>query len=406
MRVRAGIMNKEKMSLDDIKNALKNDEFIFYYQPKISMVSGKIVGAEALIRWRMEDGTIVPPLEFIPLAEKSGFITELTRGVFQKLIADIVDTDGFGCDTEECSISFNASAQDFHNMDFIDDIRQVINKDLIDPRRIEIELTETSISIEKDISNRLSSLVDLGVGLAMDDFGTGYSTLDALNKSCFTAIKIDREIINQATSSGKGKEIVALSLRMGYQLGLDVIAEGIETEEVYTALQHLGCTVAQGYWISRPLPRREFVEFIRKDLQWPSSSLGILYLAQQEHIHWRKEIIEHAFFSGVKRYYAALEETPVIDYRSCGLGRWYYGKLGRKMNRTPTFESLGDPHKRLHQLGEKLLNAIEKSNSGKELEYIFHDFKTHSSIVMTLLQQLENEYLLFENNNKRFKGPV
>lgn len=283
-------------------------------------------------------------------------------------------------------------------MGFINDIQLAIEKKLIDPSRIEIELTETSISTEKNISDRLSSLVELGVGLAMDDFGTGYSTLNALNKSCFTAIKIDREIISQATSSGKGKEIVALSLRMGYQLGLDVVAEGVETKDIYTALQHLGCTVAQGSWISQPLPREEFVKFIKNDMQWPSSSLGILYLAQQEHIHWSKEIVEQTFFSGTKKLYSALGEIPVTDYKSCGLGKWYYGKIGREMNRTPTFKSLGDPHKRLHQLGEDLLNAIENSSSRKELEYIFHDFKIHSNIVMALLQQLENKYLLSENS--------
>jgi len=122
-------------------------------------------------------------------------------------------------------------------------------------------------------------------------------------------------------------------------------------------------------------------------------------LAQQEHIHWRKEIIEYAFFNETRKLYIALGEIPEFDYRTCGLGRWYYGKIGQKMIRTSTFESLGNPHKRLHKLGEELISAISSDEPSKELASIFHDFKTHSNIVMTLLQQLENEYLLSEANH-------
>ncbi len=243
-------LNKYTISLREIKSALENDEFIFYYQPKVSMITGKVCGAEALIRWLKPDGQIIPPSEFIPLAESSGFITDITKAMFQKLIADIATFD----DTmDDLVISMNASTKDFRDSGFDNLIHDAIEAKKVDPNMVEIELTESAILDDCDIINgAVKALVNMGIPLVMDDFGTGYSSIDILSLFPFSTIKLDRGVISRMELSDRNRTIVEASIRMGHQLQLEVIAEGIENETVYRCLQSSGCAVGQGYWISPP----------------------------------------------------------------------------------------------------------------------------------------------------------
>lgn len=164
------------IDINSIKSALKNNEFIFFYQPKVSFISGKIIGAEALIRWRRSDGAIIPPSEFIPLAESTGFITEITTSMFPRLINEFQSLRSL---SENFQIAFNISAKDLKTPRLLLLLREAISTGLIGQKEIQFEITEsTIIKKEQSVKKSLAGLVSAGVDIVMDDFGTGYSSLD------------------------------------------------------------------------------------------------------------------------------------------------------------------------------------------------------------------------------------
>jgi len=384
-------MIKSTVTLQEIEGALKNDQFLFYYQPKVSMITGEIIGAEALIRWQKQNGTIVPPSDFIPLAESSGFISEITKAMFQKLIVDMVilnDIEG------DFTVSINASTKDFDDSIFIDHIRRAIEGKQVNPNNIEIELTESSLLGDNNaISTNFSTLTDMDVSLVMDDFGTGFSSIDMLSKLPFSTIKLDQGVVSRMANSEKNQLIVESSIRMGHQLGLNIVAEGIESEEVYLALQNSGCTIAQGYWISRPLPLFDLLEFVAQKKSWPSTAVGLLYMAQLDHIHWRKSIIDGVLsINNRSKSNFNFRGKPESDSESCMLGKWYYG-VGRKFSGISPYDELEKPHRQLHELGNALIAAVEKGDSKKELVDMMRDLSKLSGVVIKLLQDLESEII-------------
>jgi len=379
------------ITLQEIRSALEDDELVFYYQPKVSMITGKVIGAEALLRWLKPDGRIFAPLEFLPLAEATGFISRITREMFQKLIVDMtIFNDIVG----EFTVSFNTSAKDFNNAKLVEDIQRAIKMKLVDTLKLEIELTESSLLAESQgINVQLSKLNNLGISLIMDDFGTGFSSIDTLSKWPFSTIKLDRGVVSRMEDSNKNKTIAHTSIQMAHQLSLEVVAEGIESETIYRSLQQAGCTIGQGFWISPPLPLEDFLEFIRRDKRWPATPAGLLYLAQIDHIKWRKDIID-GVFSVVERSdpNTVFRGDPEKDSRFCSLGKWYYGS-GKAFFGVPAYDALEGPHSRLHELGSLLLKNAHSNYSKAELVSIMRDLSKQSTQLIKLLQELENELI-------------
>lgn len=375
------------INLSAITNALSNDEFIFYYQPKVSLISGKICGAEALIRWIKPDGSIIPPDSFIPLAEQTGFINNITLSMFQKLIVDmniLHDIDA------SLKISFNASAKDFLDNKLVEAIRLAIEHKLISADQLEVEITETVI-ISEIVNSRLNmqALHDMGVALVMDDYGIGFSSIDTLAKWPFSSIKLDKGIITQLDTSCKEFTIVQSSIHMAHQLELGVVAEGIETEEVYQILQNMGCLQAQGYWISRPLPLTDFIELCRQNKQWPVDPVGLLHMAQLDHIQWRKAIIDGSYYLRQRKDSDKVRGAPESDPTACRLGRWYYGS-GKYFAGSTCYDQLEEPHNRLHEIGTELLNRSKQDAPKDEITSLMRQLTEQSMQVISLLQQMEN----------------
>ena len=382
-------MTESTLTLLDIKEALKNDEFVFYYQPKVSMITGKTVGAEALIRWHKTNGEVVLPSDFIPLAEESGFISEITRSMFEKLVVDItIFRDLVG----DFKLAINASSKDFCDATFIECVRRAIDTKRIEPKNIEVELTESSLlSTDKAINANFKALVDMGVSLVMDDFGTGFSSVDSLSLYPFSTIKLDQGIVSRMEGCSKNNAIVESSIRMGHSLGLEIVAEGIETEGVYEALQNQGCTIAQGFWISHPLPVYDFLEFIRQNKQWPSTPRGLLYMAQLDHIQWRKSVIDSVFYlHGRADGNYSIRGNPASDCKSCMLGKWYYG-AGQEFTGLSAYDELEQPHEDLHKLGNKIIAAAVAGSSKEELSEMMRELSKISGLLIGLLQDIENQ---------------
>lgn len=386
-------MNRDNktITLPALESALKNGQLIYYYQPKVSLVTGKPSGAEALLRWIEPDGSVIPPSEFIPLAEETGFITHIARAMFPKLIADLLIINDVN---DSLVVSFNLTAQDFESPEMTDLIRCAIVSSQLNPERLQIELTEASI-IDRGksvVRERLQSLVDMGVTLAMDDFGTGYSSIDTLSQWPFKVIKLDRDMIRRMSDCPKSTAIVQSSIRMAHALGISIIAEGIETSEIYDFLMQEGCTEAQGFWMAKPLPMADFLGFIKKDQRWSGLPVGLIHIAQLDHIHWRKTIIDQVVNrsfdnSGtgqVQRF------TAELDHTKCRLGRWIFG-LGKEFKGHKAFDMLEDPHHRLHEIGKKLVSAAERNAPHAEMAILLRELTQTSSLLLGLLQELENQ---------------
>jgi hemerythrin-like metal-binding protein len=382
-------MNECEITRAELKKALLNKEFVYYYQPKISMITGEVCGAEALIRWIKADGTIVPPGKFIPLAESTGFISELTLAMYDNFIVELSIIHDIAPDMP---ISFNASAKDFEDFGLTEKIRKSINNHNIKIGTIEVELTETVMMDDNEsVRRNLLLLNELGVHLVMDDFGTGFSTIDTLSKWPFSTLKIDQGVVNRMLSSDKDLTIIQSSIRMAHQLGLDIVAEGIETEEVYILLQNAGCNTAQGYHCSRPIPLIDFLHFITDGTRWPALPVGLIHMAQLDLIQWRKEVIDGACaLCAVKGNPRPIRGNPNMDPHKSMFGKWYYS-AGRQFEGLEPYDRMEEPHKQLHELGTDLIETARRSTHKEEIMPMIRKLTSLSIEVLNLLQQLENE---------------
>lgn len=385
---------QDLMTEADIIEGIKSNKFTFFYQPKVSLVSGKVIGAEALIRWIDSNGTVKLPATFIPVAEQSSLITEITCHMFPKLVKDILvlmDID------EQLVISFNTSVKDFEDDAFIRLVLNTLKISQLPTNKLQIELTETATLQAGDaILKNINKLRNAGLGLAMDDFGTGYSSIDTLSKWPFTTIKLDQGMVGRILDSDKNSTIVGSSIRMAHELGISVVAEGVETNEQYHHLLEAGCTKVQGFWISKPLPLDQFITFVDADIRWSGIPIGLIHMAIIDHVQWRKELVSELVktaslpLDAPQRKY---QKTPPLSCKECRLGQWYYG-TGQMFRDRKVFQSLEKSHYQFHEIGQMLVNLVSDGAVMKDLTPHLRDLSEKSTEVLSALQELENEGLI------------
>lgn len=247
----------------DLRTALSREEFILYFQLQIDH-NQRALGAEALLRWQHPARGLVPPLKFIPLAEETGLILPIGQWVMETAGAQLrawKNAPGF----EHLQIAVNVSARQFRQPDFVDQVSSMIARFGFQPDRLKIELTESMVldSIDESIT-KMQALKLLGVRFSLDDFGTGYSSLAYLKRLPLDQIKIDQSFVRDITTDSNDAAIVKTIIAMADNLGLDVIAEGVETEQQREFLQLNGCVSYQGYLYSRPVPLSEFEAVVNK----------------------------------------------------------------------------------------------------------------------------------------------
>ena len=236
----------------DMARAIGRDEFEVFYQPKLSLRTGELSGVEALIRWRHPEHGLIPPGEFIPIAEETRMITAIGRWVLERACRDAA---GWG----KVQVAVNLSPAQFTDDNLVATVAAALERSQLPPSLLELEITEGVLLANNERSNSMmNELVELGVNLAMDDFGTGYSSMSYLTKFRFNKIKIDRSFI-QALDRG-GEAIVLAIVGMTKSLGIKSCAEGIESEEQMRVLHRLGIDEIQGYWYGRPMPRADLVK--------------------------------------------------------------------------------------------------------------------------------------------------
>ena len=252
----------ERQSIEEgLRRALERQEFVLYYQPKVDLMSGAINGAEALIRWIHPTRGLIPPMDFIPIAEDCGLILSIGAWALREACAQSRAWTKGGLPA--VTMAVNVSAIEFRDKNFLNRLFEVINETGLDPRLLELELTE-SVLMKHAASTAviLQSLREAGIRLAIDDFGTGYSSLSYLRKFPVDAVKIDQTFIRQI-SADDDTTIVKAVIGMARGLKLRVIAEGVETPEELAFLRAYRCDEAQGYYFSRPVPARQFAMMLK-----------------------------------------------------------------------------------------------------------------------------------------------
>ena len=251
----------ERYALDrELREAVRERSFELYLQSQVNG-DGKVIGAEALVRWRHPQRGLVMPARFIPLAEDSGLIVPMGEWVLHEvcLLIARLDAEGRGL-----RIAVNVSPRQFHQADFVQRIKEILAATGADPTYLTLEITENLlIEHASESVARMTELGALGLRFSIDDFGTGYSSLSRLKAFQVNRLKIDRSFVQDITANPDDAAICNSVIRLGQSLNIEVIAEGVETASQMEVLLRMGCTEMQGYHFARPMPAGEFAAFVR-----------------------------------------------------------------------------------------------------------------------------------------------
>jgi EAL domain-containing protein (putative c-di-GMP-specific phosphodiesterase class I) len=273
-------MHARAMSLlqleTDLRRAVERQEFLLYYQPIISLKTGRVCGVEALIRWRHPEHGIILPSKFIPVAEETGLILQMGQWILREACRQMREWyDRF----PECAgmrVNVNLSSKQFSQPDLIEQITRTLNETGLAPAGLRLEITESVVmeNIES-ATGMLQQLRDLGVESSIDDFGTGYSSLSYLHRFPSSTLKIDRSFVSGMSEQGENVEIIRTIIMLARNLGMTVVAEGVETREQAARLSALDCKYAQGYLFSQPVSADAAAQFV-SGAQTFSYTSGIL----------------------------------------------------------------------------------------------------------------------------------
>ncbi len=249
----------------DLAGALDEDQLFLAYQPMLDLRNERVVGVEALLRWRHPERGVIPPDAFIPIAEESGLIVPIGRWVLQQACVQAATWNEAGY---RLDISVNVSARQLERTEFVEEVRMALLESGLDAATLTLEITETVLMRKPDATARLlGELKELGVRIAVDDFGTGYSSLAYLRQFPVDSLKIDRTFITGLTLSGESHALTHTLIQLGRALGLQTLAEGVEQPSQVRQLQHEGCDLAQGFLFARPLAPDAVEDFLEDNLR-------------------------------------------------------------------------------------------------------------------------------------------
>lgn len=258
MRYRA----RYKFDLEaELRAAIENGQIFAHYQPQQCTATGNLAGLEALARWTRPDGSTVPPSDFIPLSEEMGISDVIFESILRSVCADIASWR----ETVEWTIpvSVNLSAHQLRNRDLVNLIKGTLESENIDKKLLNLELTESVLLEDLTIAQPvLDDLAALGVGIHIDDFGTGYSSLSYLARLPVQTLKIDQAFIAALSESDANHRVVEAIIALGKAMKLDIVAEGVETDQQYAIVRRLGCDLVQGYFIAKPMPADQLMIWV------------------------------------------------------------------------------------------------------------------------------------------------
>ncbi|ADU32213.1 EAL domain-containing protein [Evansella cellulosilytica] len=246
------LLSKKYIIENDLRKALKNEEFLLYYQPQVDLKSGDLVGLEALIRWQHPKLGLIPPMDFIPIAEETGYINHIGKWLIKEACRQNKQWQQNG--SFYIPVAVNVSPWQFRDKNFVENIKAALDETNLDPKYLELEITESMMHHFIDTIDKVHQVKEMGIKVAIDDFGTGYSSLNAIDQLPIDTLKIDRSFIRDMITNDSKAAIVKTIIDLGNNLHLNTIAEGVEYEEQATFLANQDCVKAQGYLFSKPLP--------------------------------------------------------------------------------------------------------------------------------------------------------
>ena len=246
----------------NLRRATMQGEIYLEYQPQVELLGGKVAGLEALARWRTADGTLISPTKFIPIAEQSGDILMLGSWLLEAACRQAMSWKNLGI--APTAMTVNVSPRQFLQDDMVATVKGILERTGLDPRMLQLELTETALMTDSPgVLQRMDDLADLGVGFSLDDFGTGYSSLSYLNRFPIRTIKVDKSFVAGVPDDARQAAIVNAVIAMGHELGIKVVAEGVEAARQGEFLREAGCDLAQGFYYSHPLSADACADILR-----------------------------------------------------------------------------------------------------------------------------------------------
>ncbi|MDY4587231.1 MAG: GGDEF domain-containing phosphodiesterase [Oscillospiraceae bacterium] len=247
-------LQKKQLIEENMQAALLDNQFVMFLQPKYSISTNRIIGAEALVRWIHPERGMISPAEFIPVFEENGFILKLDQIIWESACRKLRDWRDRGI--QPVPVSVNISREYIHSFDVVSYLLELVKKYDVPIKLLELEITETTDA--QGVSDVVQKMKDAGFTMLMDDFGSGYSSLNMLKTTQFDVLKIDRGFLSKFMESGRGRKIISHTISMSRDIGLDIIAEGVETKEQAQFLSDCGCDSAQGFYYSKPVSQEEF----------------------------------------------------------------------------------------------------------------------------------------------------
>lgn len=384
---------------DDLRLALEEGAFLFYYQPKVSFVTGQITGGEALIRWRKRDGGIVPPGVFIPVAEATGFISTITERMFPRLVDDWQHIREVA---PQSHVAFNVSPKDLDRDALVKLIESSLDAGAITSEALRLEVTEAASLSGSDVMRGLvERLMQRGVAFAMDDFGTGYASLDALRRLPFSVLKVDQSIVREMGTSERCAMLVHANVSLAQVLGIEAVPEGIETEDIYETLLHSGCSEGQGYYMSRPLPLDEYLSLLRRAPVWPHSHAGLLRAVLMNHVVELRRVMDWMYAAQTATVAKRLQgPLPLNDRRQSPFVHWYEGH-GNALRGNRAFEAMRLPNEILNETYDTIRTQVGHGDGPDKLAGQLSKLAHYSVMLIGDLLRLESEILLNEMRAQR-----
>jgi EAL domain-containing protein (putative c-di-GMP-specific phosphodiesterase class I) len=248
----------------DLISALDNQEFLLYYQPIINLKTGELAGFEALVRWHQKERGFVLPSAFIPAAEETGLIMALGQWIFREACRQLHQWHDQFPHYRHLTMSINLSNRQFGQTDLVAQIEAALHDTQVDGHCVRLEITESMVMGDVDAAiDLMLKLKSLDLKLAIDDFGTGYSSLSYLHRFPMDTLKVDKSFVSRLEKSNEDRAIIHTILTLGQQLGMEVVAEGVETETQVVMLRQQGCDYGQGYFFAKPLPAAEALALLQ-----------------------------------------------------------------------------------------------------------------------------------------------
>jgi diguanylate cyclase (GGDEF)-like protein/PAS domain S-box-containing protein len=378
--------------LERLKVALANDELLLHYQPKVNLRNGKVIGVEALLRWNHPERGLVMPGEFLPHIEHDELILDIGKWVTRRAMAQVTEWRAQGLDL---SVSVNVAARQLLRDDFVDCVKCCL-ADFPDlpAGTLEFEILESSaIANTTHVHDVIKTCEELGIQFSLDDFGTGYASLTYLKEIPAEILKIDQSFIRHILDEGDDLTLVEGVIGLASAFRRVVVAEGVETAEQGVLLMRLGCDLAQGYGIARPMPPEQVPDWVTRfrpdpqwalwaDTDWEMVDFPLL-VAQYDHLKWIHRVAMSVEGTGPQ-----LSNAELVDYRQCRFGNWYYGHGMARYGQLQEFRDLEDIHKEVHRLGP-LIVRLRQEGKVDEARHRMHELLALKDRILEQLGRLQ-----------------